>query len=346
MTKPIIISGTKEEIPSRYLDDLMLLQQQSDREEYPMISPASIDYFRNDWTLTNFPGSESFYALAIIEEQVIGYGKIQWNTKYDNLDSGYFWVYVKKEERRKGYGTKILRKLLLSLPKQITRLKAVSYKDTPGQYFIVNLIPKISYQEIYSISDLTTFKLNEIKNEAAEEKRKVLTKGYDIIYIDQMEFPFSVYLPDFVKMVEEIWNDMPREELADEDEILTIDRFLKFQEKFILRGAHIFSYIAIHQKSGKPIGLTSSIIYKYQPTVAYQLDTGVLKEHRGNGLGYALKIQMVKKLLQDTNAKQWLTGNAGSNKHMLNINRRLGYKPAIKENVHEISVGDLLAKIE
>ena len=88
------------------------------------------------------------------------------------------------------------------------------------------------------------------------------------------------------------------------------------------------------------------MISQFQPEVARQGDTGILKSHRGNGLGLAVKYQMLEKLLSETDAKYWRTGNAGSNEHMLRINRLLRHEPFVSVIEFEVNRNALLKKIQ
>ena len=141
-------------------------------------------------------------------------------------------------------------------------------------------------------------------------------------------------------MVEQLWNDMPREQLSDEGDVLTEEKLRGIYSHHIRRGLHYYGYLAIHEKSNEPVGYTTVAINKYQPWIAWQDDTGVVHEHRGNGLGLALKYQSMLKLVKDTKAKYWRTGNAASNIHMARINKKLGHKLFLTDLVFELEVSD------
>jgi GNAT superfamily N-acetyltransferase len=65
------------------------------------------------------------------------------------------------------------------------------------------------------------------------------------------------------------------------------------------------------------------------PALGYQQDTLVLREHRGHGLGLALKLAnhraLVAALPGVLRVRTW---NAVENAHMLAVNTALGFRPS------------------
>ncbi|NHK31326.1 MAG: GNAT family N-acetyltransferase [Asgard group archaeon] len=339
------VIGAKEEIPSKYLDELLNLQQKN-REEILPGKPPSIEFYKIQWIYGSYPESKTNYILAINkEDKIIGYGYANWNIKYDNLDRGYFWIYVRKNERRKKIGTNILREIMKIYPKQITTITSEIFEFTDAVHFIRSFKEKENYIEILSQSDLSKFDPKVVRKEAERQRNEALKKGYEIIYIENLEHVFHLNFPKYVQMVEEIWNDMPREELTYEDDVLTLDRYQTSFQIQILMGNKVMLFVAIHKETNEPVGLTCTYVNKYKPDIALQEDTGIIRAHRGKSLGLALKYQMLDKLLNETKAEFWRTGNAGSNEHMLRINRFLKHEPYQKIFVYEFTKDELLEKL-
>jgi hypothetical protein len=89
----------------------------------------------------------------------------------------------------------------------------------------------------------------------------------------------------------------------------------------------MYRLIARHRPTGELAGQTIVIIPAAQPWFAHQLDTSVVRIHRGHRLGMALKIAMVRALAQaEPQARTLGTWNAASNEHMIGINESLGYR--------------------
>lgn len=85
------------------------------------------------------------------------------------------------------------------------------------------------------------------------------------------------------------------------------------------------SAFARHLASGRLIGFTEVQIPSAAPEFAYQNDTLVLREHRGHGLGLALKVANLARLRDAyplvARVRTW---NALENAHMLAVNDMLG----------------------
>jgi RimJ/RimL family protein N-acetyltransferase len=65
-----------------------------------------------------------------------------------------------------------------------------------------------------------------------------------------------------------------------------------------------------------------------QPAYAEQHDTSVVRAHRGHRLGLLLKAEMMLWLAEEEpQLERVYTNNAESNRHMIAVNDRLGYRP-------------------
>ena len=336
MSKLTILSGEKEEIPNQYLDQLFALRQQHEEEVFPFL-PPSLDFYKESWKIPNISSTKSMWFLAINEENiVVGFGTTGWNIDYDNLDEAYFSIYIAKPFRRKKYGTTLLKEIVEKLPPKITKLKGSSFEQSEGYAFLQSMKETPQYIESVLIADLSDFNPDEVELEAIKQRKKAENEGYEFIFIDRAKYDSYLDYSEFVKVVESIWNDMPRENLSSEDTKLTTERHKEIYEYYQRRGAKYFTFVAIHKDSKQYVGLTNTCVYKYQPWVSWQDDTGIIHEHRGHGLGLALKYQMLDKLLKETNAKYWFTGSNHENIHMIRINKTLNHREWTKEYVFEL----------
>lgn len=85
------------------------------------------------------------------------------------------------------------------------------------------------------------------------------------------------------------------------------------------------SSFARHLESGRLVGFTEIQVPRVSPETAYQGDTLVLHEHRGHGLGRALKVANLIRLRTAYPAVERVrTWNALENTHMLAVNDALG----------------------
>ncbi len=113
------------------------------------------------------------------------------------------------------------------------------------------------------------------------------------------------------------------EEEWDEERIAALDARLEAMERSRT------SAFARHLDSGRLVAFTEIQVPKKGPTLAYQQDTLVLREHRGHGLGLALKLANIALLRTAYPAVRTVrTWNAVENAPMLAVNTAMGYRPS------------------
>lgn len=98
---------------------------------------------------------------------------------------------------------------------------------------------------------------------------------------------------------------------------------------------------AVHEGSGEVAGITELHLSPHRQDVAYQGDTAVLAEHRGHGLGYWMKADMLRWLrAEHPGFEQVFTSTGATNSHMINVNHRLGFRDAHETVVlgHDVDV--------
>jgi GNAT superfamily N-acetyltransferase len=335
MSSTHIYIGKNSDIPEKYHEQYFALRQQCD-EEFHGFLPASIEFYRNMWTVGREKGSDLMKVIAVNEKDlVVGYGVSIWSTMYENLDRAFFRLYVVPQERRKGIGSKMLKAIAKKLPEEIKILFSDAPRETSGDYFLRKFNKDSSYVEEIVIVDLQELQIQEIEAEAQKQRRKALSKGYEIKRVNNWNYQNYFDEEEFVGIVEQIWNDMPREELKEEDMVLTVERHQAIYERNKRAGHEYISFVAVHKETSKPVGYTNYSINKFQPGIAWQDDTGIVPEHRGNGLGLALKYQSLLTLIKESKAKYWRTSSSQTNKHMLNINTILGHKLWQQEPIYE-----------
>ncbi len=121
-------------------------------------------------------------------------------------------------------------------------------------------------------------------------------------------------------------NDAPIDDLDIEDEVFPPERIRAFETTQAACNRRTYQIIARHRERGPLAGHTMVGVESEQPWHAWQLDTSVLREHRGHRLGLLLKIEMLRYLEQEEPQVRTLdTGNAASNNHMIQLNELLGY---------------------
>jgi GNAT superfamily N-acetyltransferase len=122
-------------------------------------------------------------------------------------------------------------------------------------------------------------------------------------------------------------NDAPTDDLDIEDEVYSPERLRAFEQALADWGQTLYRVVAQHKETGELGGHSLIGVERERPAVGWQLDTAVVRAHRGHRLGLLLKIDLLR-WLRDTEPQLATidTWNAESNQHMIAVNEQLGYQ--------------------
>lgn len=123
-------------------------------------------------------------------------------------------------------------------------------------------------------------------------------------------------------------NDAPTDDLEIAD---TVFDAAMLQADFDARHACGFDYLGILAicAGGSAAGTTEVLVNRHRPAYSWQWNTVVLPDHRGRGVGRAMKAAMWQRLRAEAPEVATLrTGNAQSNAAMLAINTEMGFRPS------------------
>ena len=104
--------------------------------------------------------------------------------------------------------------------------------------------------------------------------------------------------------------------------------------------------VAVCEADGTVAAVTAVLRYPHYMSFGHQMDTAVVPAHRGHGLGLAIKVAMLRTLVDVwPELERIATGNAADNKYMLAINQALGFRQ-LRELLHaEIETARLTAAL-
>ncbi|WP_280670864.1 MULTISPECIES: GNAT family N-acetyltransferase [unclassified Kitasatospora] len=126
----------------------------------------------------------------------------------------------------------------------------------------------------------------------------------------------------------EAMNDAPQGEMVYEHVAHDLAR-LRGREELSVRAGVRRHVLAAVTESGQVGGFSIFVSTPDGPRSLDIWDTGVSREHRGQGLGLRIKAAQTLWMLDEFPAADWVqTFNNAENQHMLTINRALGYRPA------------------
>ena len=186
----------------------------------------------------------------------------------------------------------------------------------------------------YSVSKIREFKIDDVKLKIKIRESEIQKKGYSIFYVDGKNF--TSIAEEFAPCIEIIWNMVPRFDSTKKDEEFPTERVLGRIDFFHEHDGELYTVFARAQDNSI-IGFSELLLYKSNPKTAFQMLTGVIPDHRGNGLGYLLKLKLLEFLIKNSEAEFWFTGNAYGNEHMLKINQLLKYEDWVEHESWEVN---------
>ncbi|TDU01902.1 acetyltransferase (GNAT) family protein [Streptomyces sp. 846.5] len=110
-------------------------------------------------------------------------------------------------------------------------------------------------------------------------------------------------------------------------------------------GAELQVVVAVHEASGEVVALTVVYIRDSQPAKGFQLDTAVVREHRGHGLGRVIKAAMLRRLAADRPELEKIATQTADAVNMARINREVGYRDLFSQAYVEARISDVEAAI-
>jgi hypothetical protein len=103
----------------------------------------------------------------------------------------------------------------------------------------------------------------------------------------------------------------------------------------------------LEEKSGRCVGVTNVCFKPDDPRMIWQWDTGVLESAQSQGIGKAVKLLMLRKVMDELDqARVIQTENAYSNDAMIAINDALGFKEYFEVRLYEMELGRLREIVE
>jgi RimJ/RimL family protein N-acetyltransferase len=107
----------------------------------------------------------------------------------------------------------------------------------------------------------------------------------------------------------------------------TAERIRETERGLAADGAQERMVVAVDADTGHVVGVTGVLRYPHRQEFVYQNDTSVLAEHRGHGLGLAMKAAMMRWITADwPEVERVYTTTAVTNTYMIKVNHALGYQ--------------------
>jgi GNAT superfamily N-acetyltransferase len=235
---------------------------------------------------------------------------------------------VHPEHRRGGVGTALLEHVVTTARTagRTSLVAETSFRDgstDPGETFMRRHGFEVAQEDRRNDLDVTSWARNPPSAGAATALAP--TTGYAIE--TSTDDTRDEWLEDRAHLQRRMSTDAPMGELALEEEDWDVARLREHREMTRRSGRRALESVARHLASGRLVAFTQLQVPDESPTMAYQQDTLVLTEHRGHGLGLALKAATMQALVAELpRVRTVRTWNATTNGPMIAVNEALGYR--------------------
>ncbi len=135
------------------------------------------------------------------------------------------------------------------------------------------------------------------------------------------------WLEDRCELGRRMSTDVPLGEQELDEEIWDEARVRQIEAVMEAMNRTKVTAVARHDASGHLVAFSEIAIPRGAPEASWQHDTLVMREFRGHGLGFALKLRNIEVLQENfPEATSISTWNAADNQHMIAINEVMGFK--------------------
>lgn len=126
-------------------------------------------------------------------------------------------------------------------------------------------------------------------------------------------------------------NDAPMSDPEADHDVWDASRVRGYDAAMHARRQTVHRVMARHRGTGEWAGYTMLCVDEFDPGVAHQEDTTVVRAHRGHRLGVLLKTEMLRWIARERpEVRATETWNSAENHHMLAVNEALGTRVAAR----------------
>jgi len=258
----------------------------------------------------------------------------------DNLELGWAGVLVLPEARRRRIGRRLLGHVAerASAERRTTLVGETSDRLPSGAAFARAVGARAGLEAHTNQLDLRTLTADRIRRWIDDSRAKAA--GYHIAWVD-WEHADDGAIAQLAQSYGAM-NDMPKGDIAFEDERWDARRVRDRHAHFAQMGFEVWTLLAVHDATGTGVGFTELDLIPEVPEIVQQQGTGVSPSHRGHALGMWLKASMLERLVRERPRARFIrTGNADVNEAMLRINTELGFRPAWSMTLWQADVATL-----
>jgi len=307
--------------------------------DHPHVPPWPLDSFTAKWA-DGFDACPQQTWLATDDSgEPVGCYLLRLPDK-ENVTRAHCTLVVAPARRRAGLGTALVEHCAEQARRAgRSRLAGQVRDDSPGAAFAAALGARAGIAQVDRVLDVDAALAGRLPALRAEAERHAA--GYSLLsWLDRSPEEFI----DQVARMHNAMADAPRNKGV-EAMAWNAERVRNVELIAVEHGITCYTVAARCDINGDLAGLTQ-VSTDGTPGWGFQMVTAVLPEHRGHRLGLLIKVAMLQWLAEAApDVRHVLTGNAGSNEHMIDINARLGFEVRDVYRDWELDLGLLPAAL-
>lgn len=236
----------------------------------------------------------------------------------DNVDSAWVEVFVLPDHRRRSHGSRVLDTLVdVARQEGRTLLRGEAEWDV-GDSGSAGSAFASAHGFVVDILDA----IRELALPVPEVPEPVLQPGDRLVAWRTCP---AEWVDQYAHLRHVLLAEAPSGEHGPENELWDAER-VRHEERSWTEQGRIAQTAAVTTADDRLVGHTQ-LVFAADGVEAYQWDTLVLPEHRGRGLGLALKRHAMREAADLLEGRRRIsTWNAASNTHMIAVNDALGYR--------------------
>jgi GNAT superfamily N-acetyltransferase len=272
--------------------------------------------------------------LGVLDGRVVAVGYVAVSV-LDNLDSADIAVHVHPDARRRGHGSALLTALEAEVRESgrtLANAEATwSYDAGSDGAGVAGAEFARAHGYALGLSDVkrqlalpvSGALLDELAAEAAPHHAEYALRSWAGPVPDELA-------EGWVRLTATLMTEAPLGELAREPERPDVAALRAGEAVTAKQGRTKYNTVAL-DASGEVVAYSDVVTTVHEPGVAYQWGTLVRKDARGHRLGLAVKVANQRLLRRERpDLREVTTYNAEVNRHMIDVNERLGFVPVAR----------------
>ena len=167
--------------------------------------------------------------------------------------------------------------------------------------------------------------LDRVHEEALRRNPKSSPEGYPLLTFED-RWPDEDIL-DRCELGRRMSTDVPLGDQLLDEEIWDEKRVRGLEAALVAQNRVKVITAARNAATGRLVAYTEVVVPRGAPESAWQHDTLVMREHRGHGLGFAIKVANLFAVAERYPAVRWInTWNAEENWPMIAVNEEMGFE--------------------